>query len=212
MNAWQTIAAAVLAYLLGSVSFAWIIAKRLKGVDLRGYGSGNLGATNAGRLLGRRWAVAIYLLDFAKGFVPVALLRWAWNDPAGPAGVPVSLVAGLAAFLGHCFPVWHGFRGGKGVATASGVIVGLTPVVALIVFATHGLAILLFRRVSVASIAAAAALPLAQLVIRDGPSGDGGRWTLGFYVVLAIGVISRHHQNIRRLLKGEEPRIGATKS
>jgi glycerol-3-phosphate acyltransferase PlsY len=210
MNAWQTIATAGLAYLLGSVSFAWLFAKRLKGVDLRTYGSGNLGATNAGRLLGRRMAVAIYLLDFAKGFAPVFVLRRPWGDPLAPGGVPVALLAGLAALIGHCFPVWHGFRGGKGVATASGVIVALTPLVSLVVFAVFGIAVAVSRRISVGSVAAAATLPIAQSVLRDGSGGTG--WVLGLYVAVAMLIVARHHQNLRRLFRGEEPRIGARKT
>jgi acyl phosphate:glycerol-3-phosphate acyltransferase len=213
MNAWQTIAVATLSYLLGSISFAWILAKKIAGVDLRTVGSGNLGATNAGRLLGRKWAVVIYLLDFAKGFAPVVVLRRAFGDPAGPATVPVSIVAGLAAFLGHCLPVWHGFRGGKGVATASGVIAALTPRAAGIVFLVFGLAVALSRRVSVGSVAAAAALPVVHFLLREGSATNehATSWTLGLYGVLAIVVIYRHRQNLRRLFRGEEPRIGARK-
>jgi glycerol-3-phosphate acyltransferase PlsY len=210
MNAWLTIAVAVLAYLVGSVSFAWIFAKRLKGVDLRAFGSGNLGATNAGRLLGRRMAVLIYALDFAKGFVPVFVLRRPLGDPLGPGGVPVAVVAGLAALLGHCFPIWHNFRGGKGVATASGLIVALTPVVAAIAFGLFGVIVAITRRISAGSIVAAASLPVAQAAV-SGRSGTSSGFVLAFYVAIAVLVIARHHQNLRRLLRGEEPRIGAGK-
>jgi acyl phosphate:glycerol-3-phosphate acyltransferase len=213
MNAWQTIAVATLSYLLGSVSFAWILAKKIAGVDLRTVGSGNLGATNAGRLLGRKWAIVIYLLDFSKGFVPVIVLRRAFGDPSGPATVPVSIVAGLAAFLGHCLPIWHGFRGGKGVATASGVITALTPRAAALVFLIFGLAVALSRRISVGSVAGAAALPLVHFLLRENSATNelAASWTLALYGVLAIVVIFRHRQNLRRLVRGEEPRIGARK-
>jgi glycerol-3-phosphate acyltransferase PlsY len=212
MNAWQTIAVAVLAYLLGSVSFAWIFAKKLEGIDLRTYGSGNLGATNAGRLLGRPMAVLIYALDFSKGFLPVFLLRRPFGDPPGPGGVPVAVLAGLAAFVGHCFPVWHGFRGGKGVATASGLIVALTPLVALATFLVFGALVALFRRISVGSIGASATLPIGQAILREGSDARAAAWVLALYVAVALMVIARHHQNIRRLLRGEEPRIGAGKT
>jgi acyl phosphate:glycerol-3-phosphate acyltransferase len=210
MNAWQTISVAVLAYLVGSVSFAWLFAKKLKGVDLRAFGSGNLGATNAGRLLGRTMAVVIYVLDFAKGFVPVYLLRLPWGDPAAPGGVPVAVLAGLAALLGHCFPIWHGFRGGKGVATASGVIVALTPVVALMAFGAFGAVVLAARRISAASMAAAVSLPVAYAIFREKTTAASD-WVLGLYAAIAVLVIARHHQNLRRLLRGEEPRIGTKK-
>jgi glycerol-3-phosphate acyltransferase PlsY len=209
MSALQTIAVVVAAYLLGSVSFAWIFAKRLEGIDLRTFGSGNLGATNAGRLLGRRMALLIYALDFAKGWVPVVLLRTWARDPAGPGGVPVALLAGLAAFVGHCFPLWHGFRGGKGVATASGVIVGLTPVSALIVAGVFAVAVAVSRRISVGSIAAAVALPIAQWARAEGRAPG---WTLGLYAVMAAVIVARHHRNLRRLIRGEEPKIGARRA
>jgi glycerol-3-phosphate acyltransferase PlsY len=206
MTPWAATLAVVAAYLLGSVSFAWIFAWRIKGVDLRTFGSGNLGATNAGRLLGRRFAVIIYLLDFAKGVVPVAALRLFGREPAAFDAVPVALAAGFAAFAGHCFPVWHGFRGGKGVATASGAIVGLTPLVALVAFAVFAVTLRVWKFVSLGSIAAAVALPLGQLAIREGPRP---LTTVAAYVVMALVVVLRHHRNIRRLISGEEPRIGA---
>jgi glycerol-3-phosphate acyltransferase PlsY len=209
MTAWETIAALVLAYLLGSVSFAWIFAKKLKGIDLRTFGSGNLGATNAGRLLGRKYAIIIYLLDFAKGWLPVVVLRTWVGDPVAAGTVPVALVAGIAAFVGHCFPAWHGFRGGKGVATASGVIFGLTPIVALIVLGIFTLTVALSRRISAASIAGAAALPFCQLAVREGSTPSAVNWTLWLYAAMSVLVIARHHENVKRLLKGEEPKIGA---
>jgi glycerol-3-phosphate acyltransferase PlsY len=208
MNAWQTIAVTVLAYLVGSTSFAWIFAKRLKGIDLRTVGSGNLGATNAGRLLGHRIAILIYFLDFAKGFVPVFVLKKLCADQPASLAVPVALLAGLAAFAGHCFPIWHGLRGGKGVATASGVIVGWTPLAALAVISVFALAVALSRRISAGSILAAVALPIAQLVFCEGSTEAARRWTLFVYLGIATLVIARHHQNLRRLLKGEEPAIG----
>jgi glycerol-3-phosphate acyltransferase PlsY len=211
MNAWQRIAVVVAAYLIGSVSFAWILAKRLKGVDLRTVGSGNLGATNAARVLGRRLGSVVYVLDFAKGLLPVVLVRaLTAGEKAGASigPVPLTILAGLAAIVGHCFPVWHQFRGGKGVATASGVVAGLTPLVAIIAGAVFGIAVLVSRRISVGSILAAAALPVAQFLLRDGPPVDV-REVLIFYCALAVFVIARHHQNLRRLFRGEEPRIGA---
>jgi glycerol-3-phosphate acyltransferase PlsY len=209
MSPWAATSAVVAAYLLGSVSFAWLFARWLRGVDLRTIGSGNLGATNAGRLLGRKYAVLIYLLDFGKGFVPVVLLRAAARDPVAWGVVPVALLAGIAAFVGHCFPAWHGFRGGKGVATASGAIAGLTPLVAVTVFAVFGIALKVSRIVSLGSIAAALALPLAQLAFREGPSP---LVTLAAYGFIAVVVIARHHRNVRRLLAGQEPRIGTKAS
>jgi acyl phosphate:glycerol-3-phosphate acyltransferase len=208
MTFWQTIACAVLAYLFGSVSFAWIIAKRLKGVDLRTVGSGNLGATNAGRLLGRKWAVVVYVLDFAKGFLPVALLRGPAAEPLAFGEVQVALIAGLAAFAGHCFPIWHQFRGGKGVATGSGVIVGLTPLAASIVIGVFAVVVLIGRRISIASVCAALTLPIAQALLREGPTPRARTATLIVYAAMAAVLIVRHRQNLARFFRGEEPRIG----
>lgn len=156
-------------------------------------------------------AVVVYALDFAKGFVPVLILRRLCADPLGPGGVPVAVLAGLAALLGHCFPIWHSFRGGKGVATASGVILALTPLVGAIAFVLFGVVVALTRRISAGSIAAAAALPVAQAFLREGSSPTSANWALALYVAIAALVIGRHHQNVRRLLRGEEPRIGARK-
>ena len=208
MSTWQTTAVLLAAYLLGSVSFAWLFAKALKGVDLRTIGSGNLGATNAGRLLGHRMAVVVYLLDFAKGALPVILVRELAGNPLVASAAPVALLAGVAAFVGHCFPVWHGFRGGKGVATASGVVVAHTPLVALVAFLVFGFAVAVSKRISVGSLAAAVALPVAYAVL---PGESRSPWTLGAYAFIASLVGVKHRANIGRLLRGEEPKIGARK-
>jgi glycerol-3-phosphate acyltransferase PlsY len=205
MSPWLAILAVVAAYLLGSVSFAWLLAWKLRGVDLRTVGSGNLGATNAGRLLGRKLAILVYFLDFSKGLLPVLLLRLFAGGAALWDAVPVALAAGVAAFVGHCFPLWHGFRGGKGVATASGAIVGLTPLVALVAFAVFGLTLRQSRIVSLASLSAAATLPVAEALIREGERPGA---TLVGYAAMALIVAARHHRNVRRLIAGEEPRIG----
>lgn len=208
MNTGPTIACAAAAYLLGSISFAWLIAKKLQGVDLRTVGSGNLGATNAGRLLGRKWAVVVYVLDFLKGFAPVLLIRTLGGDPIVGATVPVALIAGVAAFLGHCFPVWHRFRGGKGVATASGVILALTPLTALVVVLVFAVVVGATRRISLGSICAAVALPAAQAFFREGSVPRAASATLAFYGAMAALIIARHRKNVVRLIRGQEPKIG----
>ncbi len=199
---------ALAAYLLGSISFAYLIVRARKGIDLRTVGSGNLGATNAGRVLGRNWALVVYALDLLKGLVPVLVAIHLLDDPSlGP--VPAALVFGAAAFVGHCFPIWHGLRGGKGVATASGVILGLSP-------ATFGIGILVFlaavlptRRISVGSMLAALSLPVTFWLVGGEAAQSGrGRVVLGFFAALGVTVIVLHRKNIARLLAGTEPRFG----
>ncbi|MEZ6195478.1 MAG: glycerol-3-phosphate 1-O-acyltransferase PlsY [Planctomycetota bacterium] len=194
------------AYALGSVSWALILVRLLRGEDLRRHGSGNLGATNAGRVLGRRWAVAIYGLDMLKGLVPVLVARAL--TPAGPP--PLAVVAGLGAILGHVFPFYLRFRGGKGVATGSGVIVGLHPLTAGVGVAVWILGILATRYVSLASILATISLPIGYALL--GPEGAPERpWVLGFLVAIATLVVWLHRSNVARLARGEERRIGGAK-
>lgn len=185
--------ALAIAYLLGSIPFAYL-AGRLRGVDLRTVGSGNLGATNVFRTLGRSWGVGVMVLDIAKGLAAV-LVATALTDDPWP------LAAAIAAILGHVFPVWLGFRGGKGVAVAAGALIGLMPVVSLVLVVAWFAIVLVTRYVSVASITCAVACaPLAALL--------GEPWP---YVALAaaasVMVLLRHRENMRRLLRGEESRI-----
>lgn len=200
-------------YLLGSISFAALITRWRAGTDLRTVGSGNLGATNAARVLGWRWGLLIYALDALKGIVPVAAAQGA-GDPALGASVtlPLSLVAGLAAILGHCFPIWARFKGGKGVATTSGVLAMLCPMVfgaALLVFAA---AVLITRRISVGSILAATSLPIAWMFQeqRNALNGRGiAMLTLLFGVMVLLLVM--HRGNMLRIVRGEEPKIGGSR-
>src|SRR6516162_6075353 len=146
----------VAAYFAGSVPFGYLIARRY-GIDIRSIGSGNIGATNVGRQLGRKLGIVVFILDFAKGAVPVAVARLLdLND-----WLPVA--AGLAAFLGHIFPVWLGFRGGKGVATGAGVVAVLLPVPTLFALLAWATVLAATRFMSLASLTAAAVLCLARL-------------------------------------------------
>jgi glycerol-3-phosphate acyltransferase PlsY len=197
-------------YALGSVSFAQLFVRALSGQNLRDVGSGNLGATNAGRVLGRKYAVLIYLLDFAKGFGPAFFLEQAKtpcleNTPWLPLSIPVA----LAALLGHCFPIWHGFKGGKGAATGSGAVAALAPMVFVCAMSVFVVAVLLSRMISVGSMLAGLSLPIAWLVLerRHAIDGDGGA-RLGFLLVLMALVLCMHRKNVERIVRGEEPRIG----
>lgn len=183
-------------YLAGSVPFGVLVARAFRLGDLRKIGSGNIGATNVLRTGNKAAAALTLLLDGAKGALPVALFL-GWGDLAAQA-------AGLGAFLGHCFPVWLGFRGGKGVATFLGVVLGLHPLTFAAVAATWLAAAALSRISSVGALAASASAPLWLMLF--------GRWeAVLFAVILAALIWLRHHENIRRLLRREEPRIGRGK-
>ena len=177
------VAAAVTGYLLGSLSPATLVARR-RGMDLRGSGSGNPGATNVGRVLGRRYGVLIALLDVAKGAAPAAVFG-AWQPTAG-------LVAGLAAVLGHITSPWLRGRGGKGVATAAGAIVGSHPRWAPVVLLVWLLVVAVTRWVALASTAAAVAVPVCAV------AAGADRADLAWAVALALLVVARHRTNFAR--------------
>ena len=196
---------AIGSYLLGSIPFGYL-AGRLCGVDIRTKGSGNIGATNALRVLGKKWGYAVFLLDFLKAWLPVKLaLGWGIALMVHPASAPGAL-AGLCALLGHSFPVWLGFKGGKGIASSAGVIVGLFSLPVFLI--CLGLWLLLFtatRYVSVASIVASAALPVAVFTLYRPHRADWLGLTVS--VVMAALAIWRHRSNIVRLRAGTEPRF-----
>jgi acyl phosphate:glycerol-3-phosphate acyltransferase len=181
--------------------------RALRGVDIRTVGSGNVGATNAGRVLGRPWGVAIYLLDAAKGAGAVLLGRWlARDDPALQAG------CGLFAILGHVFPVWLRFRGGKGVATMTGVFAALVPRAFLIAGAAWVAAAALTRFVSIASVALALALPIAVIAFHREDAFRSRLPITLLSLAASAFVIVRHLPNLRRVVEGTEPRIGGRSS
>jgi glycerol-3-phosphate acyltransferase PlsY len=184
----------VLGYLSGSVPYGAVLAKWVKGVDVRSAGSGNIGATNVARVAGRKLGVLVLLLDAAKGAVPVALSLSITPEPEVHAAV------GLAAFLGHVFPVWLGFRGGKGVATAFGVIAVLQPWAALAGFAAYGVLFAIFRVSSIGSLAGGVAAVVVAF-LRGGPPAYAVLVLLLFALMLLT-----HRGNIRRLLsRAEKP-------
>ena len=197
--------ATLAAYLLGSLSFAVIVSRVMGLNDPRTYGSKNPGATNVLRSGSKAAAVVTLLLDALKGFVAVVLVRWL-GAPYGLGDGTVALV-GLAAFLGHLYPVFFRFVGGKGVATALGVLLGVSPVLGLAVGATWLIIAYFFRYSSLASIVAAVFAPVYYLF------GDGVAWYQDNGIAVSMAVMSalliyRHAQNIGRLLKGTESRLG----
>jgi glycerol-3-phosphate acyltransferase PlsY len=187
----------LLAYLLGSIPFAYLAVRLAGKGDIRRQGSGNVGATNVLRTAGWKTALIVAVLDVAKGAAAVMLMSQATADPVWISG------AGLAAVVGHCFPVWLGFSGGKGVATASGVFVLLAPGAAAVSAAVWCVSLLATRFVSLSSVLAAAGFPVALFFLSRPRPG-----VAALAVAAATVIIVRHTPNIRRLVRREEPRLG----
>ncbi len=186
------------AYLFGSLPIGLAIGKLVRGIDIRDYGSGNIGASNVWRILGPAWGVLVFLLDVAKGLLPTLAAHRHLN---GPIWLPVA--AGLAAILGHNFSPFLKFKGGKGVATSLGVAFGLSWEAALIAFAAWSLLLALTRYISVASMIATA---LGSFLIWQ---FNGRAWPYGAFAVLAaVFVVFTHRSNIGRLRAGTERRVG----
>ncbi len=223
------------AYLLGSVPFGYLLVRVFRSEDIRKSGSGNIGATNVVRSGAKGLGVATLLLDMLKGFLAVGFARevvsaWAGRAPgasgslAGPLDIAAA-VAAVAAVLGHVFPIWLRFKGGKGVATAFGVLLQLVPLAALAGVLVFLAVVFASRYVSLASIASAAAIPAVALLLpfamhglHGGPAqAQPGRvlgglwerpWLLGAVLLIPTLVIAKHHANLRRLLNGTEYRFG----
>ena len=199
----------LLAYLLGSIPFGYVLVRFARNEDIRKTGSGNIGATNVARSGAKGLAVATLVLDALKGYVAVALARTLVLHYGNyPSGYDLVAVAGLFAVVGHVFPLWLGFRGGKGVATALGVFFALTPVAALLLIAIFAAVVAFTRIVSLASLVAAACYPVLALL------GDGKHRPLVdvVYVAIPLLVILKHGGNIARLRAGTEPKFGAAKT
>lgn len=195
MSAWPWFVAS---YLLGSLPTSWIVVKLVKGQDLRQLGSGNLGATNLYRQLGWRWAVPAALIDVAKGAVPVLVF-----GPQAGGGDLLALLLGVTAVFGHVFSVFVRFKGGKGVATGAGVVLGLAPWAVLAAASIWGVIVRVTGYVSLASVVAAAALVPAAWFLYP-----GRRNLVWLFAALALLVIVLHRANIQRLLRGTEHRFG----
>lgn len=227
----------LVAFLLGSIPFGLIIA-RIKGIDIRAHGSGNIGATNVLRVVGKQYGITCLFLDLLKGYIPVALAlnliqiegqavvpQLAFLDPLALQLPPESQLQGqlvhvltaLCAVLGHNYSPWVGFKGGKGIATSAGVMLGLVPLAVLILIGVWLLLFLTTRYVSIASMGAAAAVPvITHLQERLARNAEGlspwqaGTWNkplFAFTLIIAVLAIWKHRSNIRRLLDGTENRF-----
>jgi glycerol-3-phosphate acyltransferase PlsY len=184
------------AFFIGSLPFGYWLGL-LRGVDLRKQGSGNTGATNVGRVLGKKWGIFVFVLDLGKGWVAVALAK-----SVGNLTVTWAVTVGVFAVLGHVFSPWLGFRGGKGVATSAGILIGLVPWVALGVALIWLLTFQMSRTVSVASLCAATAFPLFVFWLT--PEQKVFQW---ISIGMTLLVWFRHRDNVKRLLQGKENRF-----
>jgi glycerol-3-phosphate acyltransferase PlsY len=193
-------AAAALAasYLLGAIPTSYLVGRLVRGIDLREHGSGNLGATNLYRTLGWKFAVPVALFDIAKGAVPVLLIAPRVSD-----ATLFGLACGVMAVLGHVYSVFVRFRGGKGVATAAGVLLAVSPWVVLALVAIWAIVVFATGYVSLGSIVAAGLMPLLVWLMYPGSRG-----LVALDAVIAAGIIWLHRANIRRLLAGTEHRFG----
>jgi len=192
-------------YFLASISFAYW-AGRLNGIDLRSHGSGNLGATNAGRVLGIKWFLLVFACDVLKSLAPIMLAKWLVVHGANPY---LPMLVAVAALIGHSFTCFHRFKGGKGVATSLGLLIGLTPIVAALSLASWLVAWLLARyvwrmgaaaSVSPASLVSAVAVPATRFMTCPHPLAINELPITVFYVLIGILVMYRHRSNIRQLL------------
>jgi acyl phosphate:glycerol-3-phosphate acyltransferase len=201
MNPW--LISIPLAYLLGSIPFGYLLVKIFRKQDIRATGSGNIGATNVVRSGAKGLGIATLLLDLGKAFLAVKIAQH-----LAPGNYDIAVAAAVAAILGHVYPVWLGFRGGKGVASALGVFLALTWPSALAILGVFIVVVAITRYVSLASIIAAAVFPIF------------GFWFVPYrtpiviagFLLIPLIIIAKHHQNIRRLLSGTESRFGSRKA
>jgi glycerol-3-phosphate acyltransferase PlsY len=202
-----SLSALILAYLFGSIPMAVWIGQAFYGIDIREYGSGNAGATNTFRVLGKKAGIAVMFLDIFKGYTATNLAYLIGLSLTGPQDsvqfVNYQLALGVTAVFGHLFPVFAGFRGGKGVATLFGMILAVHTEAAMLCVLTFVLFLLVFKYVSLSSIMAGFSFPLSIIFIFQSPI----RSVLLYGMCICILILVTHQKNIERLLKGEEPRV-----
>jgi glycerol-3-phosphate acyltransferase PlsY len=200
-----------LAYLLGSISFASLIAQA-NGINLRKIGSGNVGATNLARAMGKKWGYICFFLDVSKGFVPM-LVTMFFITEVNTTNLTLWLLVGLAAVIGHILPIYMKFKGGKGVAVSLGIVLGLYPYytfAGIAAFFVWGTAVLIWRYISLASIIAALVFPLvlAYLIGAKSSWAFENLWPLLVAaLIMPLVVIGRHIENIKRLIEGTESKV-----
>ena len=201
-----------LSYLTGSIPTSIIFSKLFRGFDIRDHGSGNAGGTNAWRILGWKLGLSVMLIDIAKGVVATVLISSIKIDTLTLQPDVVQIIAGMSAIFGHIWTIFAGFRGGKGVGTGAGMIIGLYPVAALICILIFAIVLLTVRIVSVSSMTAAISLPLVLYILRtyfEFPISDV---LLYFSIFIGLLIVFTHRSNIQKILKGEENRVNFSRS
>lgn len=197
---------AVVSYLIGSIPFGLFTARVVRGIDIRTVGSGNIGATNVGREIGWKWGGCVLFLDALKGLIPTLLPIWA-TDFEGVGLTNTMVLCGIATAIGHMFPIYLGFKGGKGVATGLGVAAAVALWSTLAAFATFLVFVLALRWVSLASVLAATAFAIAQVVMLGQSLFAAESWPLTLFTFgVPLLIVIRHRSNLRRLMRGEEPK------
>jgi len=198
----------IISYLVGAFPSGIVLGKLFKGVDVRQHGSKNMGATNVFRVLGAKLAIPVFLLDLLKGTLAVVLFAYINFGDMSISLNWLKIIAGIAAILGHVFPVWIGFKGGKGVATAAGVLLGLMPLEFGFAIGLFAIVVAITRYVSLGSILGALFVPCALIAEKSylGVKVPDSYLVLAF--ILAVTVVVTHRQNIKRLARGEENKFG----
>lgn len=213
MNAQEGVIVAVGAYLAGSIPFGLLIGRVFRGIDIREHGSGNIGATNVSRVLGAKWGIACLVLDALKGLIPVMGLPFLFVDSNAAAFQQLRVIAGVLTIVGHMFPCWLKFKGGKGVATALGVVVVIGPWGSLASLGGFALGMLVSRIVSVSSILAALAFAVTQMIVLSPSPFEPAKVPVAaFSLAVPALIIIRHRSNIARLWRGEEPKFQFAKN
>lgn len=191
----------ILAYFLGSIPFGLIIGRLVRGIDVRQHGSGNVGATNVFRVVGKKWGILVLFLDALKGYAAVAVPVWT-NAQVAP---PVLMLTGIVAILGHSFSIWLKLKGGKGVATSLGVFLGLAAYPTLLAFAVFILVFMVSRIISISSLSAAIVFPIILFCVYRFEALF--IWLFPVSILLAVFIFYTHRANILRLMKGEEKKL-----
>ena len=201
------VAVAIIAYFIGSVNFSVIISKKVAGFDLREKGSKNAGTTNMLRTVGKKAALAVLICDILKGVLAIIIAKLMTSDINQAIGVQI---AAVAVVIGHTFPIFFGFKGGKGVATSIGILLVMNWQIGLICIVYGVLILILTRMVSLGSITAALLFPVLTIFIRDHYIAEGAGYTI-FGIIMALIILFNHRANIKRLNEGTENRISFKK-
>ncbi len=205
----KTIILIIISYLIGSISFSYVLCKKIKKIDIRTVGSKNIGATNAGRILGKRWFFVITIMDAFKGFFPVLYAKYLMNEQIIIQHPLIPIIVGLGAMLGHMYSIYLNFQGGKGVAVSAGIVIALNYWIVIICLFIFIIAVLISKYISLGSITASLFIPISlvfthKIIYKT----EIDIYMLVFCFILCFYIIFKHRGNISRLLSGTERKWG----